>query len=78
MTVSFEERSEVVLPSYWYETKCRRCNSISGHFINGYSGFTYRDFYAMMQRKIQEHCVLYCYHCLRETVQELVSFSQPQ
>lgn len=65
------------IKEYTWETKCRKCSKIKEWFFSGADAFEYKDFQLAMQDHIASPRSMYCDVCLKETVQDVVSYSNP-
>lgn len=61
--------------NYNYETKCRRCGSLTDWYFSSADRFTYMEFVEAMTDYIQYPRTYKCKSCKKETVQDVVSYS---
>jgi hypothetical protein len=57
-----------------YETKCRRCGELMT-FSGGWTGWTH--FFESMNMYLQTPRLLHCRACKKQTIQEVVSYTEP-
>jgi hypothetical protein len=60
--------------NYSYETKCRRCGDLN-HFGGSWTGWTH--FSESMNMYLQTPRLLHCGTCKKQTIQEVVSYTEP-
>lgn len=61
--------------NYNYETKCRRCGTLTEWYFAPLSAFTYVEFVEVMTNHIQYPRTRECKKCEKYTVQDIVSYS---
>lgn len=61
--------------NYEYETKCRRCGHLTQWYFSNRFGFPFSDFLFAMNDKIASPRQMECKVCLKETVQDIVSYT---
>lgn len=63
------------IKKYTWETKCRRCSTIKEWFFSDANAFEYKDFQFAMNDHIDVPRLMYCDSCLKDTVQDVVSYT---
>lgn len=59
-----------------YETKCRRCDKLNKWHFSSKAETDWYDFVDNIKQRIKEPKSMYCEHCEKHTVQEVVSYTQ--
>ena len=66
------------MKQYIYETKCRRCGTISDWVFGDANRSEFNDFEKCMRDYIEEPRTFDCWDCKKVTVQDLVYYSQKE
>jgi hypothetical protein len=61
--------------NYNYETKCRRCGTLTKWHFSPANRFSYLEFVDAMEDYIQYPRAFECSNCKKKTVQDVVSYS---
>jgi len=61
-----------------YETKCRRCNSLTTRHFSDKKSFDWMRFAEAMQNYINNPRVHHCKPCNCKTVQDVTAYSSPK